>query len=307
MAVRNKPSLSEILTAFKKTAGMEEMQPQQGMPMQDPAMMQPDPSMMQQGMDPAMMQQGMQPDPSMMQGMQPEESDGPAELAEAAALLEQASQQAEALKGAVPEADQRVVDAAAALKNVADEFIEEHTESLAKEAALFGQLFAASCMQEMNKTAALQGATEEAYAVAANALNGAYQEDGMNKLAQVYDEAWRSTMAKIAGFEDDDEMEEAAGRELDAEDIAEIVDAVREEDEDVELSDEEIADLAEQLAEAEGDEPSIEEVAEAANLLSDLREDKDDECEYCDEEDEEEVLPKVAFENYYAVLDELGY
>lgn len=249
MAVRKNPGLSEILEAFKNAREKTAMDEAEECP-----------------------------------ECPPEEQDGMDNLVEAATMLEESSEQAEQLKGAVPEAEERVVDAAEALKEVADEFIAEHTENLAKEAQLFGQIFAASCIEEMDKTATLRNTEAEAYAVVDDTL----KEDQMNKIASIYDDAYRITMAKLAGFDDPEEMEEAAGQELDPEEMAAIVQELQDaEDEEEELTDEEIAELRDILAEHED-------------------EDDDDDDVYLEEDEEEEILPKVANEAYGNTLSALG-
>lgn len=101
----------------------------------------------------------------------------------------------------VKEASSQVVDAKETLKAVTDEFINEHTAALKKEAQIFGELFAASCMEQMNKTAALQQIEQNAYAVTVDAFTGADDEaDIMQKTAAVYDEAYFTTLAKFAGL-----------------------------------------------------------------------------------------------------------
>lgn len=204
-------------------------------------------------------------------------------LAEAAQLLEATDAQATA----------EVADAAQTLQQVADEFIAQHTDALGKEAALFGQIFAASCMEEMNKTAALNDRRDQAYAFVMDAASPYTADGGLKKEAQeeVCRNSYFTVMAKIAGYDDPEELEAALGRELtpeDADEIAAMLAAeeeaapaegeVTEEDvaalaqaiEDGELTDEEIDVLAEALAAegeapAEGGELSPEEMAAVAN------------------------------------------
>lgn len=110
----------------------------------------------------------------------------------------------------VKEASSQVVDAKETLKAVTDEFINEHTAALKKEAQIFGELFAASCMEQMNKTAALQQIEQNAYAVTVDAFTGADDEaDIMQKTAAVYDEAYFTTLAKFAGLDSPEELQAA--------------------------------------------------------------------------------------------------
>ncbi len=282
MPERANPSLSDILNTFRKsmakTAGEEGMA--------DPATV--DPSIT----DPARQNAG-QPHPEGCNCPECVPSAGVDDLAQAAQNLDDAKAQANM-------AEEQVIDAAGALKAMADDFIEERTETISKEAQLFGQLFAASCMEQMNKTAQLQEREARAYELATNAI----AENGMNKVAAqqlngVYDEAWRVSMAKLAGFDSAEEIEELAGRELTPEEILAIVEAAQNEAQgaedaeaaelasliaedqeagDGDLSDEEIQALATQLAESEeGGDADPEAVAAAANLIAEARDGELDE------------------------------
>ncbi len=244
-------------------------------------------------------------------------------LGAAVAVLENAGAEADAANAEADNAEAELVDAAEALKEVADEFIAEHTDDLAKEAQLFGQLFASSCMEQMGKEASLREVQEQAYAAAASALNSnllqkcaaetyeiASQSLGMDKQAALFGETYRQVMAKLAGFEDAEEMDEAAGHELSPEELAAIVAAQNEQDEDEDgaaeealanMSDEEIAALAAQLEGEEGEEgeaePDPETVAQAAELLSAIRN---------GEGEEEAPLDDVSGEAYNNTMAALG-
>lgn len=261
---------------------------------------------------------------------------GVEELAAAAQALENAGVSAEAAEAAADAAKDEVCDAKETLKAVADEFINEHTAALRKEAQLFGSLFAASCLEEMNKTAALQDAEQNAFLLARQVLSGGQlrkcAEDAyahtqavlagaslpLTKTAAVYEEAYRVVMAKFAGFDDPEAMEAAAGHELTPEEMAEMVaaqqageagEAPAEEDPLDGLSDEELAALAAQLAEEEGaqegeapDDPgevTPETVAQAANMLAAAR-------EAGDEKTASVLMPKLANDTYAAVRAALG-
>ena len=284
------------------------------------------------------------------------------ELAAAAEALDAASHNADEAEQVAEEAKEEVAEAKDALKAVADDFINEHTASLKKEAQVFGQLFAASCLEEMNKTAALQDAQENAYSAAAEALNAnslqkcaeeAYMkvQDALNdvpmvKQAAMYEEAYRMVMAKLAGFDDPEAMEAAAGQELTPEDMAAIVAAQQEEESEPEpeseseseaepeateggeapedplagLSEEEIAAIAAQLAEENGEEKaegeaseeepdgtSPEAVAEAANLLAAAREAENAEDEGEEGKTASVKLDKTASAAYDVALKAFGF
>ena len=88
-----------------------------------------------------------------------------------------------------------------------DEFVNEHTAALKKEAQIFGELFAASCMEQMNKVAALQQVEQNAYATTVDALSAVNEAELMNKTAAIYDEAYFTTLAKFAGLESPEELQ----------------------------------------------------------------------------------------------------
>lgn len=110
----------------------------------------------------------------------------------------------------VKAASEQVVDAKEALKAVTDDFINEHTAALKKEAQVFGELFAASCIDRMNKTAALQQAEQDAYLTTLETFGSWHDEtELMNKTAAIYDEAYFTTLAKYAGLESVEELQAA--------------------------------------------------------------------------------------------------
>lgn len=171
----------------------------------------------------------------------------------------------------VEEASSQVVDAKETLKAVTDEFINEHTAALKKEAQIFGELFAASCMEQMNKTAALQQIEQNAYAVTVDAFTSEANEAGiMQKTAAVYDEAYFTTLAKFAGLDSPEELQAALAESPEAL-PPEVVNAAVAASGD--MPDE---DLEEDLGEAggaEGGEPAApaavaDALAEAANAAS---------------------------------------
>lgn len=130
----------------------------------------------------------------------------PASTAPTAEKVAAAEQTKEAENQAGDAAGQ-VVDAKEALKAVTDEFVNEHTAALKKEAQIFGELFAASCMEQMNKVAALQQVEQNAYATTVDALSAVNEAELMNKTAAIYDEAYFTTLAKFAGLESPEELQ----------------------------------------------------------------------------------------------------
>ena len=130
----------------------------------------------------------------------------PASTAPTAEKVAAAEQTKEAETQAGDAAGQ-VVDAKEALKAVTDEFVNEHTAALKKEAQIFGELFAASCMEQMNKVAALRQVEQNAYATTVDALSAVNEAELMNKTAAIYDEAYFTTLAKFAGLESPEELQ----------------------------------------------------------------------------------------------------
>lgn len=232
-----------------------------------------------------------------------------AEAAEAAAVEAPATaDDVAAAADAVEAAQEAVVDAKETLQEVADEFINEHTAALKKEAQVFGELFAASVMGHMNKQATLQNIEQDAYAFTRNALGG---QSALEKCAAVYDQAYMITMAKIAGYDSPEEMQEALGYEdqLTPEDMAAMTAQMPEEGPapEAELEPEPepavgpVAAALEAAAEAaEANSEAIEAIAEAARLLSPQPED-----EYFDAEGNPD-LPRVAGEAYQNTMAQLG-
>lgn len=351
MALRKNPSLEEILNTFR--AAQQQEKTAQDMPQDMQAMSQ---NMQAMPQDMQAMPQDMQAMPQVcpqcgnpldqcvcgdeemqdMQDMEEPQQDPGTMLSEAVSALEDAGAKSDALANASAEANQEVVETGEALKGIADQFINEHTAALQKEATLFGQIFAASCMNEMNKSAAIQDVSEDAYNYTQNLLEGNNQMSGNDILSKVANEAYNSTiqsisdsdalikkaaiiveayktsLAKLAGYEDIDELEEEAGQELTPQEVLEIVNEPSDEEveedlsnlsdeelaelaahiesseetdeEDVDeildnLSDEELAELSKQVEEEKDDreeEVSPEDIADAANVLSAIRENNDD-------------------------------
>lgn len=116
-------------------------------------------------------------------------------ITEKAEDVVEASHKLEHAKQDVDQAETEYVEAADALKAIASESFNEHTAALAKEAQLFGHLFAASAMDSMQKTATVQQIETEAYQAAQDAIGSyALQE----KLASIYENAYNAALYKIA-------------------------------------------------------------------------------------------------------------
>lgn len=131
----------------------------------------------------------------------------PASTAPTAEKVAAAENQTKEAENQAGDAAGQVVDAKEALKAVTDEFVNEHTAALKKEAQIFGELFAASCMEQMNKVAALQQVEQNAYATTVDALSAVNEAELMNKTAAIYDEAYFTTLAKFAGLESPEELQ----------------------------------------------------------------------------------------------------
>lgn len=115
-------------------------------------------------------------------------------------------------------AQNETIDAKEALQAVADAFIDEHNAALKKEAQIFGELFAVSCMEHMNKTASIMDAEQQAYDTTLTVIQ---QQETMLKQAATYDTAYMEAMAQIAGYESVEAFQKAAGlEELAPEDLA---------------------------------------------------------------------------------------
>lgn len=87
------------------------------------------------------------------------------------------------------------VDATKALRDMADEYIDNHDQAIAKEAAVFGELFAKSACEAMNRYST---PVEE------------YTVNDYNMFKQACDSAYAYTLNKLAeeAVEDDDEEDE---------------------------------------------------------------------------------------------------
>lgn len=170
MSISKTPTLSSILEQFstqRKTAGLEE----------------------EQGDSEEELNQQTSPD-----------IEGAAQnVAEASQVFDEAAASKE-------DAASELVDAAEVLRELALESVSEHTDALAKEACIFGELFASSVMDTMQKTAAGQAAEEEAYAMTMNGVTQA-------KLASTYEGAYQLCLLKLG----EDEAYALASRQMGAE------------------------------------------------------------------------------------------
>lgn len=82
-------------------------------------------------------------------------------------------------------------DVSKSLNEMAEEAVAHHTDSLQKEAMLFGQLFADAAMDRMQKTAQFESIENEAYQYAMNELS-------QTKVASLYEDAYLHTLQKLA-------------------------------------------------------------------------------------------------------------
>lgn len=82
-------------------------------------------------------------------------------------------------------------DVSKSLTEIAEKAVSHHTDSLQKEAMLFGQLFADAAMDRMQKTAQFESIENEAYQYAMNELS-------QTKVASLYENAYFHTLQKLA-------------------------------------------------------------------------------------------------------------
>ena len=114
----------------------------------------------------------------------------------------EAPSETDAMQEAAATVDQKqneAVDAAKVLKNMADEYIAKHDNAIAKEAEVFGEIFAQSAYETMRKQAAAEGAynTTMDYFEADNDGNESLQK----RAEEAYEQAYRYTLCKIAAEE----------------------------------------------------------------------------------------------------------
>ena len=126
---------------------------------------------------------------------------------ESCPVQEAAEEFSEAVENA-EDSGEKAVAAAETLKNIAQDYIDNHDEALKKEAAVFGEIFA------------------DAFAARMDALQKTASEDALlEKMAAIYDEAYLTVLQKLAG---DPETSDADGNGLDdhEEQHESVVDAV---------------------------------------------------------------------------------
>jgi hypothetical protein len=136
---------------------------------------------------------------------------------------EKAKADVQAAESRVASAERELIDATTALRNIAVEAVDGHTEALAKEAMLFGNLFAASVTGRLRKEAGLsEGRMDNHVALLLKeAMDDAYQ-DMMLKLAEDDD----GDPTEIAGEIADNAYEEALEELGDEDAAAEVAEAV---------------------------------------------------------------------------------
>lgn len=98
----------------------------------------------------------------------------------------------------VNEKQNEAVDAAKVLKNMADEYIAKHDNAIAKEAEVFGEIFAQAAYDTMKK----QAAAEEAYNNTMGYFEADNDDDSLQKQAEAaFEQAYNYTLCKIAADE----------------------------------------------------------------------------------------------------------
>lgn len=279
VAVKQSPKLSDILARFRaaqqKTAAEgDEMPPEEMMPPNEGGY----PPQDDGGYGPEDAEGGEYPeDDGEGGGYDDADYDDDGEYDEGEDAPVSAADVAEAAQ-AVEETENELVDAKETLQGVAEDFINEHTAALAKEAQLFGEIFASSVVDTMNRQNMLNSIEKTAY----DTTIGAVAYNGLsNSASSCYSEAYVETMAKIAGYDDAEEMAEDMGMEdAPAEELAEAIADYT--DSAGNLSDEAVDDLAEDLAD-NLDDDDLEDLADA--LYEEAGVDDDDDCEDCDDDD----------------------
>lgn len=116
------------------------------------------------------------------------------ECGQSTCVCQAAPSETDAMQEAAATVDQKqneAVDAAKVLKNMADEYIAKHDNAIAKEAEVFGEIFAQAAYDTMKK----QAAAEEAY----NNTMGYFEAD--NEDDSLQKQAYNYTLCKIAADE----------------------------------------------------------------------------------------------------------
>ncbi|OUO53274.1 hypothetical protein B5F76_05720 [Desulfovibrio sp. An276] len=98
----------------------------------------------------------------------------------------------------VDQKQNEAVDAAKVLKNMADEYIAKHDNAIAKEAEVFGEIFAQSAYETMRK----QAAADAAYNNTMGYFEADNEDDSLQKQAEAaFEQAYNYTLCKIAADE----------------------------------------------------------------------------------------------------------
>ena len=109
-----------------------------------------------------------------------------------------ATSETDAMQEAAAAVDQKqneAVDAAKVLKSMADEYIAKHDSAIQKEAAVFGEIFARSAYDTMQK----QAAADEAYRHTMGYID--YDYEFSKQAEEAYEQAYNYTLCKIAAEE----------------------------------------------------------------------------------------------------------
>ena len=123
------------------------------------------------------------------------------ECGQSPCVCQAAPSETDAMQEAAATVDQKqneAVDAAKVLKNMADEYIAKHDNAIAKEAEVFGEIFAQAAYDTMKK----QAAAEEAYNNTMGYFEADNEDDSLQKQAEAaFEQAYRYTLCKIAAEE----------------------------------------------------------------------------------------------------------
>lgn len=171
-------SLSEVLTAFRKEANelVPEFTPDE-VPVEPQAPIVPAP----------VMEEPVTPNSAIVSAAK--------QVVEAANELKLDERRVQSAAAGVEENSDKLENAADALKAIAKEASLKHSESMQKEAALFGQLFATTVLDEFSKQASLDEATSEAYSITMEKMA---EEEVAPYLSKVAEEAYAICLTKVA-------------------------------------------------------------------------------------------------------------
>ncbi len=123
------------------------------------------------------------------------------ECGQSPCVCQAAPSETDAMQEAAATVDQKqneAVDAAKVLKNMVDEYIAKHDNAIAKEAEVFGEIFAQAAYDTMKK----QAAAEEAYNNTMGYFEADNEDDSLQKQAEAaFEQAYNYTLCKIAADE----------------------------------------------------------------------------------------------------------